>query len=152
MIETDKFLNKLYQLADALDGLSREFENLPQLYDGSDFEGQQELAADKLENLLISATHEVAEVIRFIGNDIQLLTRYIEFRKKFPHFTEEELELIIDNLSIPMKFKLDLKVRLYNNDVALMLKSLQNIRKYWSDYFGDLSYQEIKSSFPIVNE
>jgi hypothetical protein len=87
----DAFFIKINQLAHELDALSHEFSNLPQQFDGNDFEGQHDLANNTLENMILAATHEAATVIRFTVHDIQLLTRFINFRKQFFNLSDQEL-------------------------------------------------------------
>jgi len=143
----DEFIIKLYRLADALENLNREFQNLPQQFDGNDFEGQCDLANNILENMILAATHEAATVIRFTGNDIQLLARYITFRKQYCNLTDKELESIIDDSSLSLVLKLDLKKRLFHDDASLMLENLQNIRDSWNRTFDNAPYQKIRNKF-----
>lgn len=143
----NEFIIKLYRLADALENLNREFENLPQQFDGNDFDGQCDLANNILENMILAATHEAATVIRFTGNDIQLLARYITFRKEYSNVTDKELESIIDDSSLSMVLKLDLKKRLFHDDASLMLENIQTIRDSWNRTFENAPYQKIRNKF-----
>jgi hypothetical protein len=147
MNTSDTFFVKLYQLADALDALSREFSDLYQQYDGNVFEEQHPLATDTFDNMLLAATHEAASVIRFTGNDLQLLARYIDFRKQFPRLTDKELAAIIDDASLSMAVKRDLTTRLANGDASLMLENLRTIRVSWNQAFANVSYQRIRTKF-----
>jgi hypothetical protein len=147
----DEFIIKLYRLADALEDLNREFENLPQQFDGNDFEGQCDLANNILENMILAATHEAATVIRFTGNDIQLLARYINFRKQYSNLTDKELESIMDDSSLSMVLKLDLKKRLFHDDASLMLENIQIIRNSWNRTFDNAPYQKIINKFKRNN-
>ena len=147
----DAFIMKLYRIADDLEDLNREFEKLPQQFDGNDFEGQRDLAKNMLENMILAATHEAATVIRFTGNDLQLLARYINFRKQYANLNDKELESIIDDSSLSMVLKLDLKKRLFHDDALLMLENIQTIRDSWNRTFDNARCQKIRNKFKDNN-
>lgn len=145
MKDIDIFLNKLYKLTDELEKLGREFSDLYRKYDGTDFENQNYLAADKLDNSILAVTHEMATTIGFMGIDIKMLTNYIDFRKEYKELTDEELEVIIDSYTIDLKFKLVLDTRLTNGDTKLLLDKIHAVRHSWNKTFDNKKYQYISN-------
>ncbi len=141
------FIEKLHKIASDLEHLGSEFSELSEQYDGSDFEGQQELAANKLENLLIASTHEVASEIGFYASDIQTLADFINFRRQYKSMSNTELQEIIDNKTISLSFKLDLSQRLTNSDTKQMLKTIEEIQHQWNNAFQNQTYQSVSRNF-----
>lgn len=147
MKDIDTFLDRLFKLTDELEKLGREFSDLYRQYDGTDFENQNYLATDKLDNAILAVTHEMATTIGFTGADIKTLTDFIDFRKAFNELTDQELENIIDNPSIPLTLKLDLAKRLANGDTKLFLDKIQTIQQLWNKTFENKKYQQVRIKF-----
>jgi len=145
MKDMDIFLDRLNQLATELEQLGRSYADLYKQYDGIEFENQQYLAADRLDNLILNATHEMASNIGFSAADIKKLTDFIEFRKEYKEFADKDLELIIDSENIPVKTKLELAQKLSHGDVHLLRKEMQNIRQLWHQKFENSTYRQIQN-------
>lgn len=141
----DIFLDRLNQLATELEQLGRSYADLYKQYDGIEFENQQYLAADRLDNLILNATHEMASNIGFSAADIKKLTDFIEFRKEYKEFADKDLEFIIDSENIPVKTKLELAQKLSHGDVHLLRKEMQNIRQLWHQKFENSTYRQIQN-------
>jgi len=147
MKDVDIFLDRLYKLTDELEKLGREFSELYRQYDGNDFENQNYLAADKLDNSILAVTHEIASTIGFTSADIKLLTNFIDFRRVFNELTDKELENIIDNPAITLTMKLNLAKRLTNGDLKLLLDKIQTIQQVWNRTFDNKKYQLVRNIF-----
>mgnify|MGYP000871438849 CR=1 FL=1 len=147
MEDVNIFLDKLWSLRVELEKLSREFSGLYSQYEGNDFEGQNNLATDKLDNLILAATHEVASIISFTGKDIKILTDFINFLKAFKEFKDNELESIIDHEIIAPTLKLNLTQRLTNGDTKLFLNKIQNMRQSWNQTFNNKNYKKVRNRF-----
>jgi hypothetical protein len=147
MKDIDIFLNKLYKLTNELDKLGREFSDLYRQYDGADFENQNYLAADKLDNSILAVTHEMATTIGFTSAEIKRLTDFIDFRKAFNELTDSELEDIIDSPDIPLILKLNLAKRLTNGNARLLLDKIQTVKKLWNKVFDNKKYQQVWNEF-----
>ena len=147
MKNIDIFLDRLYKLSDELEMLGREFPDLYKEYDGNDFDTQNYLAADKLDNSILGATHEAATMIGFAGADIKELTDFIVFRKTFSDLTDQDFENIIDNPTISATSKLDLARRLTNGNSALLLQKHEAIQELWNKTFGIKKYQQVRNKF-----
>lgn len=133
---------KLLAIEHDLEQLSRVYSDLYKDYLGEEFPEQNQLAEDKLDNLVLAATHEMASQIGFYRQDLISLTQYIGFRKQFSVFSGEELELIIDkaNLSSIEKLKLQEKT---NQNSGLVI---EDIERNWVALFKNKMYRKIKPS------
>ena len=145
MKDIDIFLHRLYKLKDELENLGKEFSDLYKEYDGTDFENQDYLAADKLDNSILAVTHEMATMIGFTGADIKTLTDFIDFRKAFNELTDQELENIIDNPAIPLTLKTNLAKRITNGNAKLLLDKIQTVQQLWNKTFDNKKYQQIRN-------
>jgi hypothetical protein len=147
MKDIDIFLDRLYKLTYELEELGKEFSDLYRQYEGTEFENQNYLAADKLDNSILAVTHEMASSIGFTSTEIKMLTDFIDFRKVFNELTDQELEDIIDNPAIPLTLKLNLTKRLTNGDQKLFLDKIQTIQKLWNKTFENKKYQQVRNKF-----
>lgn len=90
---------QLAQTIKALDALESEFQDVPTLFEGSDFP-EQTACAVKMENLFIAATHETATSLSFLRQEMDDLANFIAFRKQHCLFSSSALlEIIDDELS-----------------------------------------------------
>ena len=147
MKDIDIFLDRLYKLTYELEKLGKEFSDLYRQYEGTEFENQNYLAAEKLDNSILAVTHEMATNIGFTSAEIKSLTDFIDFRKVFKELTDQELEDIIDNPAIPLTLKLNLTKRLTNGDQKLFLDKIQTIKKLWNITFENKKYQQVRNKF-----
>ncbi len=139
------FLEKLQRIENELECLSREYSDIYKEYSGLEFAEQSILAEDKLDNLILATTHEVATEIGFCRQNINYLVKYILFRKAFKSFTENELEAIIDNQELNSKEKLYLQKRINGN----ITEELSNIKKSWNKSFENKSFHKIKQEIKL---
>jgi len=147
MEEVEKFLERLYKLANELENLGREFSDIYRLYDGSDFENQSYLASDKLYNSILAVTHEMASTIGFMGADIKTLTDFINFRKIFNGLSDKDIETIIDNPAINLNKKHNLAKKLTNGNIKLLFVKIQTIQQLWNKMFDNKKYQQVRKTF-----
>jgi hypothetical protein len=150
MKDIDIFLDRLYKITDELEKLGKAFSDLYKQYDGTDFESQNYLATDKLDNSILAVTHEMATTIGFTSAYIKTLTDFIDFRKEFNELTDQELEDIIDNPEIPLILKLNLAKRLTNGNTKLFLDKIQTVKKLWNKVFDNKKYQQVRNKFLIT--
>jgi hypothetical protein len=150
MKDIDKFLDRLNRLANELEKMSGDFTELYSQYDGSDFEGQNHLAVDRLDNSILAVIHETASTIGFAAADIKTLTDFIDFRKTYKEFTDSELENIIDNSNIDLELKLNLAKRLTNGDAKLLLDKIQIVKQFWNRTFDNCEYRQVRNKYSMV--
>jgi hypothetical protein len=126
-----------------LEQLSRQYAELYKKYDGDDFSEQKLLASDKLDNLILAATHENASVIGFQRQAILDLCQYIAFRKTYLYFNDEELSLIIDSPDLTAPEKLILRKKCADST------TLESIKTQWNQLFNNKNYRQVKISLKI---
>jgi hypothetical protein len=105
-----------------------------------------QLAEDKFDNLILSATHEVATEIGVYRQNIRNLAKYILFRKEYKNFTDEDLNAIIDNQFLTTQEKLNLQAKSNNK----IIDDLKQIIYKWNELFDNKSYHKIKSELKIL--
>ena len=140
-------LEGLLQVEKELEVLSSEYAELYKEYAGEEFSGQNKLAEDKLDNLILAVTHETATEIGFYRQRIIELTNFISFRKTLKNFTDEDLEKLIDNPSLPSTEKLQLQKKTTKSIVV----EIEQIKSSWNMLFNNSSYAKIKRVVPIVS-
>jgi hypothetical protein len=136
--------NALLVIEAQLDQLSGQHASSYAQFAGQDFLEQQDLAADKLDNLILAATHETASSIGFLRQNINQLTQFIKFRVQFKQFTDQELSQIIDNPALSMAEKIPLYAKCTPDRSTLM-----TIQTTWNGLFNQHGYAKIKSVLNI---
>ena len=140
------FLEKIYQIERELDKLDSFAYDISPLYNGDTFPEQAQLSADKLENLMIAITHEIASEIGFYRNDIENLAKFIDFREKYQEFSDSELiEILETNLS--MEQKLNLSKRF--DTVGNMIMRIDELKQNWNETFNNKYYSKIKKQLGV---
>ncbi|MDR3057766.1 MAG: hypothetical protein LBU84_06455 [Prevotella sp.] len=134
-----EFLSKVDNIIKSLDELSGLSDNCIKEFDGTEFDGQSQLAG-KLDDLFLIASHETATQLAFIKEDILTLIKFIKFRKGYPQLSETELEQILDTENLELKFKMEIKPKLRDH-------SILEIKKLWNNTFNNKSFKKIISRF-----
>lgn len=146
------FLDKLLCIMRELEHLGSQFSEAYAYYDGIDFPEQSMLASDKLDNLILAATHETASEIGFLAQDIKTLVHFIEFRQSYKSFLEDELKEIIDNPSISLSLKQDIASKKMGGDIKATLNIIQEIQRVWNSTFHNQSFQSIRRLYALKKE
>lgn len=133
MKDIDRFLDRLNKVVCDLEKPGKEFSDLYTQYDGNEFDKQHYLAG-RLDEALLSATHETASMIDFMGIDIRTSTDFIDFRKSHKDISGEDLENIIDHPEITSIQKLSLAKKSANGNTKLLLDQMQIVRFFWKNY------------------
>ena len=149
MKDIDIFLDRINKVANDLDNLSREFTDLYKQYNGSEFENQHYLAADKLDNSILAVTHEMATTLSFASADIKILTNFIDFRKLYKKLNDQELENIIDNPTISLQLKLSISKKIANADAKNSQDQIQGIQHLWNKTFDNKKYMDVRNKLLI---
>lgn len=134
-----EFLSKIDNIIESLDELSGLSDNCIKEFDGTEFDGQSQLAG-KLDDLFLIASHETATQLAFVKEDILTLIKFIKFRKGYPQLSEAELEQIIDTENLELKFKMEIKPKLRDH-------SILEIKELWNNTFNNKSFKKIISRF-----
>ena len=145
--EIDIFLDRLLRLASELDHLGSQFSDTYAGYDGNDFQGQSVLACDKLDNLILAATHETASEIGFLAHSIKTLVHFIEFRHTYKDFSADDLKEIIDDPSVSLTLKQELTHKYAHGDIKATLRIIHEIQHAWNSRFNNKSFQSICSLY-----
>ena len=140
----EQLCNALLAVEKQLEHLSHEYSTLYASYTGQAFIEQQQLAEDKLDNLILAATHEAASNIGFMRQDINLLAQFIQFRTQFSQFTDQELSKIIDDSALTIGEKMQFKTKYTPN-----ANSIAEIKSTWNALFNQQSYAKMKSKIHI---
>jgi len=146
MKSIEAMLDQLLKIEKELEQLGSAFSDVYKEYSGFEFSEQVMLAEDKLDNLILAATHEVATEIGFYRQSIRDLAKYILFRKEYRDFTDEELKSIIDNQFLTTQEKLNLQAKSNNK----IIDDLKQIKYKWNELFDNKSYHKIKSELKIL--
>jgi hypothetical protein len=126
-----------------LEHLSHTYADFYKNYTGELFAEQTVLATDKLDNLILQATHEVASQIGFCRQTILDLCHFIDFRKSYHFLDESELSLIIDKADLTAPEKLILLKKCTDSG------NLQSIKMQWNQLFNNKSYAQVKTNLKI---
>jgi hypothetical protein len=126
-----------------LEHLSHTYADFYKNYTGELFAEQTVLATDKLDNLILQATHEVASQIGFCRQTIIDLCHFIDFRKTYHFLTDAELNLIIDKADLSASEKLILLKKCTDSG------NLQSIKMQWNQLFNNKSYAQVKTNLKI---
>ncbi|MGB4811494.1 MAG: hypothetical protein WBP13_03300 [Methylophilaceae bacterium] len=140
----DQLCHALLAVETQLELLSRQYSTLYASYTGQAFLEQQLLAADKLDNLILAATHEAASTIGFMRQNISLLAQFIQFRTQFSQWSDQELAQMIDNPALTMAKKVQLKAKCAPNN-----SPIAEIKSTWNALFNQQDYAKIKSKLNI---
>lgn len=140
------FLERIYRIERELDALDSFAYEISTLYNGDTFPEQAKLSADKLENLMIAITHEIASQIGFLRNDIGCIAKFIEFREKYHEFSDSELaEILEQNLSMGQKQNLSKRFNTTEN----MFMRIDELKQNWNEIFSNKGYSKIKKQLQI---
>ena len=142
----NEFLEKIVHIETELDRLENFAYDIAQMYNKDIFPEQAQLSTDKLENLIISVTHETASEIGFLRNYIENLAGFIEFREKYREFSDNELaEILETNVSVEQKRNLS------HRFVAIkdMIKRIDELKLDWNANFHNRDYSDIKKQLGI---
>ena len=142
----NEFLEKLFKLERELDNLDSFAYDISQLYNLKVFPEQEELSTNTLENLMTVATHEVSSEIGFYRNDIENLTKLIEYREKYNKLTDVELSEILDgNVSIKLKQSLSTRFETVKSMTIYVNRAIQE----WNEAFENKNYSKLKKQLRI---
>ena len=136
--------NELLAIENQLVQLSRQFSDVYQTYDGELFLEQHQLATNQLDNLVLAATHEAASNLGFMRHNLYGLAQFITFRTQFCHFTDQEIEQILDNPSLSANEKMQLKTK-----CDAITPQINEVQSSWQALFKQQSYAKIKTKLQI---
>jgi hypothetical protein len=146
MTNTDKFFQRLSEVEAELRKVCVDFSDLHEDYMGTEFPEQEILVGVKLDNLISDATDGICSHLDFLKRAITDLIRFIDFRKKYKHFSDNDLELIIDSDNDLANFKLNL-ASMNLEEKKAFLDSLKNLRFDWNEVFNNRQYSKLKKAF-----
>ncbi len=136
-------INSLYEIEVKLENLSHEYSDLFKEYSGNDFSEQKELAEARLDELILSATHETASQIGFYRQDILQLTDYIKFRMRYKELSSIDLMEVIDNQFIKSEFKMKLQKTVIRN----IIEYIDEVKTAWNKQFNNSSYAKFHDKY-----
>ena len=139
----EQLLEDLLKISTELEHLSHVYADFYKNYMGQAFAEQSVLAGEKLDNLILRATHETASEIDFCRQSIVNLSQFIEFRKTHHVFDDVELSLIIDKTDLSALEKAGLQKK-YNTSIDIM-----SIKRQWNQLFINKNYKQVKTSLKI---
>lgn len=116
----------------------------------AEFENQERLMVF-IEEKVYDFLHQAETDIGFFRNDIELLVKYIEFRKVFAFFTHKELLVLIDNENISAAEKHQL-IKDRNISGTQLLEKIKSMQKEWNRKFDNISYEKIIARLKIDSE
>jgi hypothetical protein len=143
MLQINQLAADLSKVETELEHLSHTYADFYKNYTGELFAEQSALATDKLDNLILQATHEVASQIGFCRQTIVDLCHLIDFRKSYHFLTDAELSLIIDKADLSASEKLILLKKCTDSG------NLQSIKMQWNQLFNNKSYAQVKTNLKI---
>ncbi|MGI4875112.1 MAG: hypothetical protein ACRYFX_28490 [Janthinobacterium lividum] len=138
------FLARLAQLEQQLQALSHEFAEVYQEFEGEAF-AEQTASANSLDNLILVATHETASTIGFTREDIALFAKFIDFRKAYNHFSDQQLAQLIDCEEVAAPLLLALKKHFLVTDNREVIRLVAGLRQGWNSAFGNRTYGSVKA-------
>lgn len=138
--KTFQFLNRLENIITDLSQLEQLSSSVFDQFKNSRFDGHEQ-SINKLDDLLLAATHETATQLAFIKQDITTTIHFIEFCEKYKLLSQEDLREIVDGNNLDVKIKLKLKQKLNSMDYLVVFKS---IKMDWFNFFGNKSFDKIK--------
>lgn len=144
MDQLTSLMDDLYKIEVQLNTLNSKYADLYQAYSGDTFTDQN-LYADKLEDLIHTATHETGSQIGFIREHMGILAKYIDFRKENNDLSETEFETIIDHETVTLSVKMALSKRLKNKNDKSVLNRIEIIRSVWDNLFKNRSFNDIRA-------
>lgn len=136
MKKIEKFILEIESLRNKLNSLEGEFIEFYQDYEGNEFDNQNRCAAE-IENLTLMLTHETSNQMAFGICYLQTLIKYIDFRKKYNEYNDEELSDIIDDNVLNIKEKKKLTE-------GKKEKNTIKIKSDWNKTFDSITYEKLK--------
>lgn len=134
-------MNKVKSLLEAIDSVKLKIEEIEfeyaSLYEdfrGNQFDLQEKCAAE-IENITLLLTHEILSQLAFGVSGLKTLIQYIDFRKKYNDFDNNQLSLIIDKEDLTSLEKLSI--------VKTNYMLVKNIQKDWNTLFSNMSYKKV---------
>lgn len=113
----------------AASGLHRSFRDLP-FEDGGELE-------PLIDDLVLYASHEKASEIGFARNQLELLSRLVLFRSKYPQIRNNDLVLLTD----PERMNLAERKRLKER---CGIKSISEFAEEWNKTFNNMNYNMVR--------
>lgn len=106
---------------------------------------------DLLEQKIDVITHELASEIRLQVNQIELILKFANFRQKYSHWSNKELENIIDGQTAIHVLKNYLDMHFINNTVERQKVSqeIKALRVEWNKLFSNKNYKQIMSDISV---
>lgn len=142
MRKIDKFIEEISQISNRLNLLEGEYIESYKDFNGNAFDGQDKCVAE-IENLILMLTHELSSQIGFGIEDLNTLLKYIDFRRTFKDYSDEELLSIIDKSS-------DLNViRKKELTEGKKEKNIAKITSEWNQHFENRGYVKIKEKLRL---
>ena len=137
--EVQKILLGLQEVISKLDGLVPLANTCIEEYSTALFTDKKELI-NKLDDMLLMTTHEMASHVAFLKNNIEILAQYINFRNQYSCINESELEQIIENENLSINFKLEINKKLKKIKIG-------DVKKDWNKTFQNQSFNKICKCF-----
>lgn len=142
MRKIDKFIEEINLISNQLNLLEGEFMESYKDFNGDEFDGQNKCVAE-IENLILMLTHELSSQIGFGLEDLKTLLKYIDFRKTFKDYSDEELFSIIDkNNELKIKQRKGLREGKKEEDIVEIISN-------WNKIFGNRSYNKVKEKLRL---
>ncbi|MCG8814005.1 hypothetical protein G1K66_12140 [Tenacibaculum finnmarkense] len=142
MKKIDKFIEEINLILNQLNSLENEFIESYEDFIGYEFDGQDKCVSE-IENLTLMLTHELSTQIGFGIQDLKTLIKYIDFRKKYKDYSDEELSNLIDNINIlNIKQKREIKAEKKEKDTGKIISE-------WNATFENNSYEKLKEKLRL---
>jgi hypothetical protein len=142
MKKIEKFIEKIKEIEEKLNSLDYEYRELYQDFEGNEFDNQAN-AATEIENIILMLTHETASQIGFGINNLKLLIKYINFRKKYNKFSDYELLTLIDKNDLTIKNRIQISKGKNKTD-------FNKIRSNWNIEFDNIGYNKLKEKIKLL--
>lgn len=142
MNKTVELIEELKKISLKLNTLENEYIELYSEYAGNEFDNQNECAVE-IENLILMLTHELSSQLSFGIYDLQRLIKYIDFRKKYNTFSDDELSVLIDKNDL----KTSERSALNKNEFTI-----REIKVEWNNIFNNISYKKMKKKLKLTSK
>jgi len=142
MKRTDEFIEKITLISNQLGSLEEEYTEYYKKFEGNEFKEQNRCAAE-IENIILMLTHELTGQIGFGIQNFKTLLKYIEFRKTYKEYTDDELLAIIDNNSLLNTIqKKEITKTKKEKDTAKIISD-------WNQTFKNVGYDKLKERLTL---
>jgi hypothetical protein len=135
----NEFTNKFIAIEKQLEMLNREYSMLFKEFEGNEFDLQQQYV-NKLDDIVLLLTHKSATSIGFTRNQLETLSNFILFSKLYCNFSEDQLEITIDNTDSAIH-ELLTRTELKPDQFT----TIKNIREEWHNVFLNKNFKKVKN-------